>query len=617
MKSIVVTNVSKILSISGHVELHKDTGNIPVTELQILSVGDVLIFSDNAILSIEHLDGTIAQLPSLELELADDQADAEIASLQALIASGEDPTQVAEASAAGISISGNSGGFGFTSVERNAKEVIAQAGYDTTEINQRPAVASFEKTTNYSLSSPSAPQSPKDKNDSKVNKLPNAVNDQVKVDEDGRITLDLTKNDNDADGSFKITAIASIELTGKEQIISIDNGQIEISAEGNIVFVPDTNFNGDVSFDYTITDDDGASATATVAITVKPVNDAPEFIDDNNSPAGGNITAETEEDIPVSGQLMATDADGDELNFALADDSLPSNGLVNVNKDGSWEYTPNTDFNGEDNFDVIVNDGKSGTDTITVNITVKPANVDPLIVDNNGAPLGDSIAVTTDEDVKVSGKLSATDADGDTLTFTQSTDPKDGTVTVDTNGNWTYDPHPDFHGNDKFDVIVSDGKGGTDTITVNITVNPINDNPVIVDNSENKTPLGDSIAVTTDEDVKVSGKLSATDADGDMLTFTQSSDPKNGTVTVDANGNWAYTPNTSFNGDDSFTVTVNDGKGGTDTITVNITVNPVNDNPVIVDNSENKTPLGDSIAVTTDEDVKVSGKLSATDADGD
>ncbi|WP_422767547.1 retention module-containing protein [Photobacterium leiognathi subsp. mandapamensis] len=193
MKSIVVTNVSKILSISGHVELHKDTGNIPVTELQMLSVGDVLIFSDNAILSIEHLDGTIAQLPSLELELADDQADAEIASLQALIASGEDPTQVAEASAAGNSISGNSGGFGFTSVERNAKEVIAQAGYDTTEINQRPAAASLEKMTNYSLSSPSVPQSPKDKNDSKVNKLPNAVNDQVKVDEDGRITLDLLK----------------------------------------------------------------------------------------------------------------------------------------------------------------------------------------------------------------------------------------------------------------------------------------------------------------------------------------------------------------------------------------------------------------------------------------
>ncbi|WP_305814422.1 HlyD family type I secretion periplasmic adaptor subunit [Photobacterium leiognathi] len=576
----------------------------------MLSVGDVLIFSDNAILSIEHLDGTIAQLPSLELELADDQADAEIASLQALIASGEDPTQVAEASAAGIAISGNSGGFGFTSVERNAKEVIAQAGYDTTEINQRPAAASFEKTTNYSLSSPSAPQSPKDKNDSKVNKLPNAVNDQVKVDEDGRITLDLTKNDNDADGSFKITAIASIELTGKEQIIFIDNGQIEISAEGNIVFVPDTNFNGDVSFDYTITDDDGASATATVAITVKPVNDAPEFIDDNNSPAGGNITAETEEDIPVSGQLMATDADGDELNFALADDSLPSNGLVNVNKDGSWEYTPNTDFNGEDNFDVIVNDGKGGTDTITVNITVKPANVDPVIVDNNGTPLGDSIVVTTDEEVTVDGSLSATDADadGDTLTFTQSTDPANGKVTVDANGNWTYDPHPDFHGNDKFDVIVSDGKGGTDTITVNITVNPINDAPVIVDNSENKTPLGDSIAVTTDEDVKVSGTLSATDADDDTLTFTQSTDPKNGTVTVDANGNWTYDPNPDFHGSDKFDVIVSDGKGGTDTITVNITVNPINDKAEI-GGEDSRTIIEADTILTAD------GQLTVNDVD--
>ncbi|PSV19408.1 hypothetical protein C0W44_16050, partial [Photobacterium leiognathi subsp. mandapamensis] len=295
----------------------------------------------------------------------------------------------------------------------------------------------------------------------------------------------------------------------------------------------------------------------------------------------------------------------------------PKDGKVTVDSNGNWTYDPNPDFHGNDKFDVIVSDGKGGTDTITVNITVNPINDNPVIVDNseNKTPLGDSIAVTTDEDVKVSGKLSATDADGDTLTFTQSTDPKDGKVTVDSNGNWTYDPNPDFHGNDKFDVIVSDGKGGTDTITVNITVNPINDAPVIVDN--NGAPLGESIVVTTDEEVKVGGKLSATDADGDELTFTQSSDPKNGTVTVDANGNWTYDPNTNFNGDDSFTVTVSDGKGGTDTITVNITVNPINDSPVIVDNSENKTPLGDSITVTTDEEVTVGGKLSATDADGD
>ncbi|PSV14375.1 type I secretion protein, partial [Photobacterium leiognathi subsp. mandapamensis] len=170
--------------------------------------------------------------------------------------------------------------------------------------------------------------------------------------------------------------------------------------------------------------------------------------------------------------------------------------------------------------------------------------------------------VTTDEEVKVGGKLSATDADGDTLTFTQSTDPKDGKVTVDSNGNWTYDPNTNFNGDDSFTVTVSDGKGGTDTITVNITVNPINDAPVIVDNSENKTPLGDSIAVTTDEDVKVSGKLSATDADGDTLTFTQSTDPKDGKVTVDSNGNWTYDPNPDFHGNDKFDVIVSDGKGG-------------------------------------------------------
>ncbi|MBP2700251.1 type I secretion C-terminal target domain-containing protein, partial [Vibrio parahaemolyticus] len=114
-----------------------------------------------------------------------------------------------------------------------------------------------------------------------------------------------------------------------------------------------------------------------------------------------------------------------------------------------------------------------------VNITVNPINDAPVLVDANNQPLGESIAVTTEEEVKVGGKLSATDADGDTLTFTQSSDPQNGTVTVDANGNWTYDPNPDFHGNDKFDVIVSDGKGGTDTITINVIVIAVAD-PILV-----------------------------------------------------------------------------------------------------------------------------------------
>ncbi|MGX1924930.1 Calx-beta domain-containing protein [Vibrio sp. NH-7] len=97
--------------------------------------------------------------------------------------------------------------------------------------------------------------------------------------------------------------------------------------------------------------------------------------------------------------------------------------------------------------------------------------------------------------------------------------------------------------------------------------------PVFVDG--NSTPLGNDIQVSTDEDTPVSGQLIATDPDGDDLTFTQTQPPTNGTVTVNPDGSWTYTPNNNFDGGDSFQVTVSDGNGGTDQITVNVGVNPI------------------------------------------
>ncbi|WP_190277903.1 Ig-like domain-containing protein, partial [Vibrio sinaloensis] len=97
--------------------------------------------------------------------------------------------------------------------------------------------------------------------------------------------------------------------------------------------------------------------------------------------------------------------------------------------------------------------------------------------------------------------------------------------------------------------------------------------PVFVDG--NSTPLGNDIQVSTDEDTPVSGQLIATDPDGDNLTFTQTQPPTNGTVTVNPDGSWTYTPNNNFDGGDSFQVTVSDGNGGTDQITVNVGVIPI------------------------------------------
>ncbi|MEZ8296690.1 Ig-like domain-containing protein, partial [Vibrio splendidus] len=195
-----------------------------------------------------------------------------------------------------------------------------------------------------------------------------------------------------------------------------------------------------------------------------------------------------------------------------------------------------------------------------------PLNSNPSFVDSNNAEASDVVTFTTDEDTPVSGTLSASDEDGDDLSFSKATEPSNGTVVVDKNGDWTYTPDENYNGNDSFTVVVSDGQGGTDTITVNIGVTPVND-----------LPVGEDVSVTTDEDTPVSGSLTATDADNDQLTFSKGTEPSNGSVVVDENGNWTYTPDENYNGSDSFTVVVDDGQGGTDTITVDVGVTPVND----------------------------------------
>ncbi|WP_155647317.1 VCBS domain-containing protein [Vibrio splendidus] len=369
-------------------------------------------------------------------------------------------------------------------------------------------------------------------------------------------------------------------------------------------------------------------------------NTAPLFADSNNVAMGDTISLSTDEDTPVSGTLSAFDGDNDTLSFAIS--KPPANGTVTLNSDGSWTYTPNNDFNGDDSFSVVVSDGQGGTDTITVNVGVNPVNDTPLITDANGNPLGDNIAVTTDEDTPVNGSISASDTDGDSLNFSKGTEPSNGTVVVDEDGNWTYTPNENYNGNDSFTVVVSDGNGGTDTITVNVGVLPIEDD------SEITLETGDSATGEVTEDVdtdaatdgvqlEVTGSLTVTDADGDGAfnttpTFTNSTvdgGAQLGTLTIDAEGNWTYVvdnDNATVQGlnagesiVETYTVATADGK---DTQTITITINGA------ADDSEITLETGDSATGEVTEDVdtdaatdgvqlEVTGSLTVTDADGD
>ncbi|HIF9228325.1 TPA: retention module-containing protein, partial [Photobacterium damselae] len=564
MKSFVVTTTGKVQNVKGHVEATVGDQRVVLVTGQELPAGSQVFVSAPNSITLVSPDGEYwNSSESLEQQTTD--VHSEIASIHQAILSGEDPSTVTEAPAAGNIVNG--GGFGFVEVVRQGRESLAQTHYDTelSQSNTFDVFPSFESTP--IATEPSAPTPPDNKPPVIVDINGQPIGDDLSVEvaEDSSINGQLTATDADGDDlTFEL-------VDGSEPT----NGQVTVNPDGSWEYVPNPDFNGEDSFTVVVDDGNGGTDTITVTVNVTPVNDAP---------VGENVSAETQEETAVTGQLTATDADGDNLTFKPG--TNPENGSITINADGSWEYVPNPDFNGEDSFTVVVDDGNGGSDTITVTVNVTPTN---------DAPIGDDVSTETQEETAVTGQLTATDADGDNLTFKPGTNPENGSVTINADGSWEYVPNTDFNGEDSFTVVVDDGNGGTDTITVTVNVTPVND-----------APVGEDVSAETQEETAVTGQLTATDVDGDNLTFKPGTNPENGSVTINADGSWEYVPNPDFNGEDSFTVVVDDGNGGTDTITVTVNVTPVND-----------APVGEDVSAETQEDTAVTGQLTATDVDGD
>src|SRR5678815_4955573 len=333
------------------------------------------------------------------------------------------------------------------------------------------------------------------------------------------------------------------------------NGTVVVNSDGTYTYTPNADYFGPDSFTYKVNDGSLDSNVATVSITVSSVNDAPVA-------SGTSVT--TAEDSAASGTLaaQATDVEGDALTFSLVTGA--ANGTVVVNSDGTYTYTPNADYFGPDSFTYKVNDGSLDSNVATVSITVSSVN---------DAPVASGTSVTTAEDSAASGTLAAqaTDVEGDALTFSLVTGAANGTVVVNSDGTYTYTPNADYFGPDSFTYKVNDGSLDSNVATVSITVSSVND-----------APVASGTSVTTAEDSAASGTLAAqaTDVEGDALTFSLVTGAANGTVVVNSDGTYTYTPNADYFGPDSFTYKVNDGSLDSNVATVSITVSSVNDAPV-------------------------------------
>ncbi len=440
-----------------------------------------------------------------------------------------------------------------------------------------------------------------------TNDAPQAIADTFVMNEDAAAQpLALRANDTDIDGdALAVSAIAGAPITpGVPQAITVAGGTVNVAADGSISFLPAVNFNGLVNFNYTITDGNGATSTASVSGTVVAANDAPIAFND---------LAVATEDVslvlaPAALFVNDIDLDGDGLSIASVQQA--SNGTVAL-VNGNVVFTPQANYNGPAQFSYTISDGQGGTSTATVNVTVGAVN---------DAPAAANAAVTVVEDTPLSATLpAATDIDGDAVTYSLASATAHGTVVVNADGSYTYAPAANYNGSDSFTYTISDGNGGSATYTVALSVNPGNDDPVA--NPDAFTVIEDGAALPLDL------LANDTDIDGNALTVSaiagtprtpgvaQNIPVTGGVVNVAADGAITFTPAANFNGPVAFAYSVSDGNGGTSTSTVAGTVTAVNDNPVAVNDGAPATPAATLAEDGTSAPITVLG--NDTDVDGD
>ena len=306
--------------------------------------------------------------------------------------------------------------------------------------------------------------------------------------------------------------------------------------------------------------------------------------------AGLDQTVFRNEVVTVSGTW--TDPDGAADNpyswsWDLDGDAIPDDSGT-VNYGDTIVRTTSFAVDGVATLSFVVTDNAGDTSSDTVDITVV-----------NRAPVADDQLVSTDEDTAVSITLTASDADGDSLTYSVITLPGSGTLSG-TAPNLTYTPDANFSGSDSFTFQANDGLADSNIATISITVDSVNDPVVAVDDS-----------AATDEDTAVTIDVQANDSAGpanedQTLTTTAVTAPANGTATINPNGSVTYTPDLNYNGSDSFNYTVCDNEGSCDTAAVTVLVEMVNDPPTANDDS-----------VTTDEDIPATFNVLDNDDDVD
>ncbi|MEL6154954.1 retention module-containing protein [Aeromonas hydrophila] len=458
-------------------------------------------------------------------------------------------------------------------------------------------------TVDATLTDPVGNTSPKGTDNSVVNAAPLPGDDQFTVAEDGTVTINVLGNDTDVDGDrLTITAING-QTIAEGGTVAISNGSVTLS-NGQLIFTPAPDFNGNIAFEYTITDGLN-SATGGVTGTVTPVNDAAVI---TGTDTGSVVEDETNPTLTETGTLSVTDVDGaDEAKF-LAGNGTPSAGALgslSITEGGAWTYNVDNSKvqylgEGETKVETFVVKSVDGTEH-TVTITITGSN-DAAVVSSANVTLTE-----TDAPLVTGGTLTATDVDNPDNTFTPITVVGQyGEFTLAKDGQWTFTANSAFNElnvgdkvSERFEVTSIDGTKSS----VTVTITGSNDAAVV--------SSADVTLTETDAPLVTGGTLTATDVDNPDNTFTPITVVgQYGEFTLAKDGQWTFTANSAFNelnvGDkvsERFEVTSIDGTKSSVTVTI------TGSNDAAVVSSANVT------LTETDAPLVTGGTLTATDVD--
>ena len=371
------------------------------------------------------------------------------------------------------------------------------------------------------------------------------------------------------------------------------------------------------SYAMTITVSDGSlTDTINVTINVTDVDEAPS----NSEPVfteGSSTTRSVDENsgsgVDIGSAVSATDADGDTLSYSLSGTDAGSFSIDNSS--GQISTSASLDFETDDSYSVTVNvsDGQDGISSISVTITVTDVNDAPVFT--AGSSTTRTIAENTIANTNIGTVITATDDDGDTLTYTLGGIDAASFSIDSTTGQLQTQAALDYENKSSYSVIVTASDGSlTDSITITINVTDVNEAPTFTDGAATTRQIAENVGAN----INIGNAVAATDPDGDTLDYTLGGTDA-ASFAIDAtNGQLKTEAALDFETKQTYTVTisVSDGNGGTDTINVTINVTdldetPSNNAPIFTDGASTSR----SVAENTASGTNIGLPVAATDAD--